>query len=59
MHGKSDHTKAFMFEICSILHVTLDEIFKLSMLVLCQLPLLDWQQIPDAVKSMSISVHKP
>jgi hypothetical protein len=42
-----------MFEICSILHVTLDEIFKLPMLVLCQLPLLDWQQIPAAVKSMS------
>jgi hypothetical protein len=34
--------------------VTLDdEIFKLLTLVLCQLPLLDWQQIPDAVKSMS------
>lgn len=53
IHGKSDRTKAFMFEICSILHVTLHEIFKLPMLVLCQLPLLDWQQIPAAVKSMS------
>jgi hypothetical protein len=31
--------RPYMFEICSILHVTLDEIFKLLMLVLCQLPL--------------------